>query len=1330
MESIPSISGSHSQQESEIRYSRGEWGLTLLSCPPNPLVDLIFVHGLAGGSVKTWCYSKDAASFWPQKWLPKERGFKDVRIYSYGYDAEWEFLRGSPNSNITDFGNQLLESLGGLVVKQPGSSLAPILNKILCVLPLHSKRCYVSNLDTDNGLLSSLKLSFSQCVSGVSLYSFYESKPVHTGVWSVTIVKKSSAIMGIPGEEHAMLDANHMKMCKFKSRKDSNYQSVRNALRYRIKKILRDLSPNNDEDKWRAMQGIEEFLAAPVKPDSDLKNLEESRVEGSCEWLTERKAFRKWANLNSENTSMVYWISGRPATGKSVLSAHVIKALADTKRKCYFFFFKRGDEQTSTVSGCLLSLLYQMAFKSNGVRQQLLSMMNRGKRFDKHSANEIWRNLLLPIIARKKTDLVRYLVLDALDECSGCECIFTMIAALEGVFGIRIMITSRQVPFIGETLSKLSNRTNSISVLETAISPEVTKSDIRLYIEANKHKVNVGDEEQKNNFIKRIIEKSDGCFLWVRLVLDELASTWSLREAERVLDDLPQGMSPFYLRAIDSMSSEHPDNQRLIRAILTWVVCSVRPLTVAELTEALKLDINDEVPELDKAIASLCAQLLHVDQSGRVMMAHFTAKTFLVDVVNSKFRIRLDDGHLQLAATCLRLLCLGQPEVWSNRRQRFNSRSSFAQYAALEFAEHLNNASSASPGIEAMLYDFLQSDVLSWVEFVALNGDLSILVKTADSICEYALRRIQSPPAMVELARLAQNWKTDLHQMIVDFGQNLLACPSAIHSIIPAFYSESSVIGAKSTSNFTVRSFENKGLINYGACIDSMDQHATVFTCGSTFLAVGYTNGSIILYENNTYLPWKTLEHCGPVYHLLFNGDGTHVVSACSRYVMIWDIYRQHNADSLTPSSFIFNSKKDNHTLAAFYNTDRNGIICIYDYKNRTLLQSALSSFGIAAGACSQDGQILAIEAELFHLANRGTSLIGPEELGTNINDINLAYGNVISVCIDGPGRFVFAGRNDGSVTIHDTVAGGCVLLCRHHHAVVSCIFGSQRNIFVSHSTKDFRVWSLAGDQEFGWSAKRLMRKKLDGTMQHRLLLDPSNRFLLVATRDGLNIWHVDTGELTSEWNISLQRFRRSPVPVAQRIQKVTMISRGDSLILAIQFLSTSRDNLGMTEAAIIWMDSAQISRYSVHVTAPLRIEREIRYVVGSYESKLIFVDRSDWVSSVDFGNWVDLAYYTRHFPIPPSWSISGGDLGTSMGVNGNGNVWFVHGDEVYVDLDILNIKIHHTISQLLRKHLDDYYILSHTRSTVRPLSDHVYGDTNEILTILYLQVSKDQQKG
>ncbi|UKZ79974.1 hypothetical protein TrVFT333_007738 [Trichoderma virens FT-333] len=945
--------------------------------------------------------------------------------------------------------------------------------------------------------------------------------------------------------------------------------------------------------------------------------------------------------------------------------------------------------------------------------------------------------------------------------------------------------------------------------------------------------------------------------------LDELASTWSLREAERVLDDLPQGMSPFYLRAIDSMSLEHPDNQRLIRAILTWVVCSVRPLTVAELTEALKLDINDEVPELDKAIASLCAQLLHVDQSGRVMMAHFTAKTFLVDVVNSKFRIRLDDGHLQLAATCLRLLCLGQPEVWSNRRQRFNSRSSFAQYAALEFAEHLNNASSASPGIEAMLYDFLQSDVLSWVEFVALNGDLSILVKTADSICEYALRRIQSPPAMVELARLAQNWKTDLHQMIVDFGQNLLACPSAIHSIIPAFYSESSVIGAKSTSNFTVRSFENKGLINYGACIDSMDQHATVFTCGSTFLAVGYTNGSIILYENNTYLPWKTLEHCGPVYHLLFNGDGTHVVSACSRYVMIWDIvsgavlriievsdavisvaitdagvvmvvvndcsssswsmlsgeltnefpwnsellfnyerfpgelplmaaispdssimavmfdcwpiclyglddgtpngvlqYRQHNTDSLTPSSFIFNSKKDNHTLAAFYNTDRNGIICIYDYKNRTLLQSALSSFGIAAGACSQDGQILAIEgmgnlelrdfhtlqllcyfdtwnyssslafsldglrlvylldsrcyvmkpAELFHLANRGTSLIGPEELGTNINDINLAYGNVISVCIDGPGRFVFAGRNDGSVTIHDTVAGGCVLLCRHHHAVVSCIFGSQRNIFVSHSTKDFRVWILAGDQEFGWSAKRLMRKKLNGTMQHRLLLDPSNRFLLVATRDGLNIWHVDTGELTrylrsscphleldeihclnhpgnpaqfilvsktlveifdwhshSEWNISLQRFRRSPVPVAQRIQKVTMISRGGSLILAIQFLSTSRDNLGMTEAAIIWMDSAQTSRYSVHVTAPLRIEREIRYVVGSYESKLIFVDRSDWVSSVDFGNWVDLAYYTRHFPIPPSWSISGGDLGTSMGVNGNGNVWFVHGDEVYV---------------------------------------------------------------
>ena len=42
---------------------KGDLGLQLLRSSPEPLVDIIFVHGLRGGSVKTWRKGDDPALF-------------------------------------------------------------------------------------------------------------------------------------------------------------------------------------------------------------------------------------------------------------------------------------------------------------------------------------------------------------------------------------------------------------------------------------------------------------------------------------------------------------------------------------------------------------------------------------------------------------------------------------------------------------------------------------------------------------------------------------------------------------------------------------------------------------------------------------------------------------------------------------------------------------------------------------------------------------------------------------------------------------------------------------------------------------------------------------------------------------------------------------------------------------------------------------------------------------------------------------------------------------------------------------------------------------------
>ncbi|MBE3042469.1 hypothetical protein IMZ48_07795 [Candidatus Bathyarchaeota archaeon] len=86
---------------------RGPLGLRLLHSSPDPLIDLVFVHGLRGGSVKTWRKGDDARFFWPQLWLPTEPGLRHVKIHSFGYDSDWTGAK-TGILGVHDFGQSLL----------------------------------------------------------------------------------------------------------------------------------------------------------------------------------------------------------------------------------------------------------------------------------------------------------------------------------------------------------------------------------------------------------------------------------------------------------------------------------------------------------------------------------------------------------------------------------------------------------------------------------------------------------------------------------------------------------------------------------------------------------------------------------------------------------------------------------------------------------------------------------------------------------------------------------------------------------------------------------------------------------------------------------------------------------------------------------------------------------------------------------------------------------------------------------------------------------------------------------------------------------------------
>lgn len=85
----------------------GPLGLNLLYTPPAPLLDFIFVHGLRGGSKKTWSKTSHPYHYWPKEWLPRDPEFKHVRIHSFGYNSDWNDRKDSI-INIHDIGKSLL----------------------------------------------------------------------------------------------------------------------------------------------------------------------------------------------------------------------------------------------------------------------------------------------------------------------------------------------------------------------------------------------------------------------------------------------------------------------------------------------------------------------------------------------------------------------------------------------------------------------------------------------------------------------------------------------------------------------------------------------------------------------------------------------------------------------------------------------------------------------------------------------------------------------------------------------------------------------------------------------------------------------------------------------------------------------------------------------------------------------------------------------------------------------------------------------------------------------------------------------------------------------
>ena len=533
-----------------------------------------------------------------------------------------------------------------------------------------------------------------------------------------------------------------------------------------------------------------------------------------------------------------------------------------------------------------------MARGNAKIRESLTELAQEDSALNKDDSRAIWQKIYVGCIFRAELPQPHFWVIDALDECSDFEGLITFLAKIDPEFPLRIFLTSRPEREIHDLFRPMIEKKH---LLRETISTAASSADIKQFFEAKQSQL------PRRRLIDELVERSAGSFLWATLILKGLPQADTEEDIQHIMSEVPKGMDQLYDQILRNISRRN--DSTITKAILTWTVCSTRPLSVGELKDALDFDIGRQILDMKRTIAKHCGHLVDVDRSEKVQVVHATARHFLLNSANSRtLAIQEPIGNSQLARTCLSYLVskeLKPPEFatrqYSSSRNR--NRSCFLEYACTAFSDHLvgsDTEASTVDGLSELLSLFLKTNVLSWIEFVSRSGDLSHLINAAKHFKLYPdLCKSQDTTLALSCHQALHSWATDLVHLVARLGKNMLNHPEAIYFLIPSICpSQSSIFKQFGTnpSGFSVKGLPPSGWDERLSSINFGETAATAIACSPNRIAVGLENGDLILYHTTTYQEAGKKSHGEEIKLLQFTDTSNLLASSGRKQINIWEI--------------------------------------------------------------------------------------------------------------------------------------------------------------------------------------------------------------------------------------------------------------------------------------------------------------------------------------------------------------------------------------------------------------------------------------------------------
>lgn len=231
-------------------------------------------------------------------------------------------------------------------------------------------------------------------------------------------------------------------------------------------------------------------------------------------------------------------------------------------------------------------------------------------------------------------------------------------------------------------------------------------------------------------------------FLWAKLMIDDLRTSWSAGDVLEKLRNPPHGLDEAYGRVLARTQEKlHKNEARLLQNILKFVISARRPLTLDELAWAHALQVKSTLPDEntsvrdflqcdpEKAIQQVGGELINI-YNGRVNLNHASIREFLIrDVAEWKhdstnglehFRVDLSQANDLFAGICFDYLDMeehGFPMRQPESLLTLRKLHPFMEYASYSFVFHAIEAPVHFPSYSERLKVFCSSlRLISWFD--------------------------------------------------------------------------------------------------------------------------------------------------------------------------------------------------------------------------------------------------------------------------------------------------------------------------------------------------------------------------------------------------------------------------------------------------------------------------------------------------------------------------------------------------------------------------------------------------------------------------------------